>query len=301
MKKLLLNLVVLFALLCGAAIFYPLYFGKVVSRCDRPLGYSTGSVDPKFGYSDEKFITASKEAAAIWNKAIGKQLLAYEAGATLSVNLVYDERQSLLSSIQDLEGDVSRDKESVDKEAEAFDVRVSEFEKKVEKLNEEIENWNKQGGAPPVEYERLSSEQSTMGQEAAKLNEEAKKFNKKVGGYNTEVKNLNKQISNFNEALHDKPEGGLYMGDSNRIEVYLASDRNELVRILAHEMGHAMGIGHVADPNSIMYPLSLTAQKLTKDDISALNDICRGEKNWKILTNRFQNNIQYLLAKYSAN
>lgn len=299
--KFLINLSVILLFFAGVTISYPLYLGKVSSPCDKVRTYSIGSVDPKFGYSMEKFIDASREASEVWNEEYGKELLAYNADAELSVNLVYDERQSLFSKIQNLEGDITRDKEFVNKEAEAFDARVVEFEKKVSELNAKIGYWNSQGGAPQEEYERLRGEQGVLSQEAARLNEDAKKFNRQVGSYNAEVKNLNKQIANFNDVLHDKPEGGVYLAKEDKIEIYIAGDRSELVRILAHEMGHALGIGHVSNPDSIMFPLSSTAQKLSADDLLVLSAVCKGEKNWKIISTRFQNNLQFLFSKYATN
>ncbi len=293
------KIAVFFLLVAGISFSYPYYFGKVSSPCDKVRTYKIGAIDSKFGYSRKDFLESAQESAKLWNGTFEKQLLAYDEASALSVNLVYDERQSLLSKIKNLEGDVSENKDVVDTQNKAFEARVADFEKRVNKLNSEIEYWNNRGGAPQEEFDRIAGEQNELKGEAQQLNEMASGFNKKVGSYNAEVKNLNKQISNFNDVLHDKPEGGIYIGGENRIEIYLATDKAELVRILAHEMGHALGIGHVANSNSIMYPLSTTASKLSSDDLEALRSACVGEENWKILSTRFQNNLQYLLSKYA--
>lgn len=65
---------------------------------------------------------------------------------------------------------------------------------------------------------------------------------------------------------------------SEEINVYeYNSSHAKLVRILAHELGHALGLGHVKDPDSIMYELNDSANlHITRDDYDELNRACVG-------------------------
>jgi len=49
---------------------------------------------------------------------------------------------------------------------------------------------------------------------------------------------------------------------------------------LAHELGHTLGIGHVDNPQSVMYYLmgeqDLKNPHLTKEDLDALKNVCAG-------------------------
>jgi hypothetical protein len=271
-------------LLWGALIAsFPLYFNKTVSSCDKPLHFKIDHVDTKFGISREEFKKAAVSSADLWSKASGRALFISDEGGPLSVNLVYDERQAQLSRIQRLEGNLEKNQGRVEKEGADYEARVADFEKRLAKFNSEVDHYNNQGGAPATEFERLSKEQQILNSEAAKLNDEAKKLNKQANDFNAQVKDLNSEISSFNQSLHDKPEGGIYDGSQNRIEIYLAADSAELSRILAHEFGHALGIGHVSSENSIMFPLSISANKLSADDLAALREVCKGHKNWEIL------------------
>ncbi len=287
-------------IVAGISLSYPLYLSKTTSPCDEPQPYRIGSIDERFGYSREEFLGSVNQAASIWNST-GRNLLTFDETALLSINLVYDERQSSLSIIQNLEESASQNKNAVEKEGRDFESRVSDFRQRAAKLNTQIEYWDSQGGAPPGIYERLVKEQDELAAEANRLNDEAGRLNRKLQEFSSEVINLNRQISRFNKLLHDKPEGGIYKPDTNTIEIYLADNQEELVRITAHEMGHALGIGHVADKNSIMYPLSSTAQNLSNDDLWALENICQGAENWEIIIDSFRSNLWQFLSKDGLN
>lgn len=64
---------------------------------------------------------------------------------------------------------------------------------------------------------------------------------------------------------------------SEEINVYEYSSHAKLVRIFAHELGHSLGLGHVKDPESIMYALNDSANlHITRDDYDELNKACVG-------------------------
>ena len=45
-------------------------------------------------------------------------------------------------------------------------------------------------------------------------------------------------------------------GSSNAIHLFAFADASKLMRMMAHELGHAMGLNHVSDPNAIMYAVN---------------------------------------------
>lgn len=278
-------IVLLTIIVLGAATFFQL--NKVISPCDTTILYTINSIDPRFQVTKEEFAKASSQAAQMWNSAAGKQIINFSESGDLDIHMIFDERQSQLIEIDDLEFDVNLDIKNIDEANEIFEQEAANFQKRVSELNEEVRKWNSQGGAPPDIYDQLQLRIEALDQEAKQLNEKAALLNKNVATHNSKVGELNQAVDSFNTTLEDKPEGGIFLGEQFRIEIYVNNSKSDLIRLLAHEMGHAIGINHVSDPNSIMHPQRNDQTEFSSQDISALNDVCEGDKVVDVLISRF--------------
>ncbi len=256
----------------------------LISPCSQPIYYKIDTVDPKFNLSKDKFIVDSKSAADIWNKAYGDNLLIYDpVKANLSINLIYDERQQLSSQINSLEGQLNNEKGTLDPQIAQFQKDEASFVAKLNDLNSQIAMWNQKGGAPPDVYQQLIQEQKDLQAEADRLNGIAKNLNLTTQSFNAQIGKLNQTVDVFNAAIEQRPEEGIYIGSTNRIEVYFDITQSELIHTLAHEMGHARGLAHVTNTNSIMF--SKTNQVLTpsKEDLNELSTVCAKRSVFDIL------------------
>jgi hypothetical protein len=261
-------------------------FFDLMHPCDSPITYRIDTVDPKFNLSRDKFVADVAEAAKVWNNSSGKNLFSYETGGKVSVNLIFDERQAQSNQINALDTQLNNQKGQLDNQITAYKAQVADFKKRLSAHNATVESWNRQGGAPQDVYDQLEKERADLQKEADQLNSQAKKLNLSSENYSLGVGNLNNAINTFNEELTNKPEEGIFMGDKNRIEIYFNNNQPELVHTIAHELGHARGLDHNTDQNSIMFAFTSKTVKPTNADISELNDFCRNRSFVELVRTR---------------
>ena len=115
---------------------------------------------------------------------------------------------------------------------------------------------------------------------AEQLNELAQDINALVSIINQVASALNLDAARYNNINGERGEvfqQGLYISDGSgqKIDIYQFDSYGQLVRVLTHEMGHALGLDHSEDTTSLMYKLneSLT-EKLSEGDIFAIQEKC---------------------------
>lgn len=268
------------------------------SFCDKPILYRVDTVDPKFNLSRDEFMADINQATEIWNKTTDKNLFVYDPKGDLSINLVYDERQSLTSQINQLENKVQSKRESLNPQVSEYKRLSLDFKQKLSDLNSQIEYWNSRGGAPPDEYAKITAQQQDLQKEADSLNAMAQSLDISADAYNAEVKQLNQTINTFNNTLEERPEEGIFKGPENRIEIYFNISKPELVHTIAHELGHALGLDHVSNPAAIMYPKTSQKIKLTEADIVILEDVCRRYNIFELIEMRLSLVKNYVNSLY---
>ncbi|KND51834.1 MAG: extracellular metalloprotease M10 family [Parcubacteria bacterium C7867-001] len=263
--------------------------------CSTSVEYSIGSIDPRYGLSTSTLVSYLKEAEAPWNKAAGKTVATYMETGSLKVNLVYSEQQAATSLGKNIDADqkvyvaakasLESLRRAFEQQKNAYEAAVASFNAASEAYSAEVAKWNARGGAPKEIFQQLENQkrslearQASLARDAADINSLVTKINQGVTALNAAAKKINAKVSTYNSAVGDDFDQGDYVSDAQgkRINVFEFTKAADLKRVLEHELGHAIGLGHVENPASIMYSYNVgSGLALTEEDVAELKAVCK--------------------------
>jgi hypothetical protein len=234
--------------------------------CARPIQYSVGTVDPRFGVTTEALKHDANAATAIWNQAAGRELFSYDPTSSLKVNLVYDTRQKHVAVGAALDAE-DAEHQAARKVLDALQYQVIEQQ---DSYNSDLRALTVRGGITPDERQAFETRRAAIQSLSDSLRRGVMAFNDSNAA-------LRSKVDRFNEDAGKTFTAGRFVRDSTgeRIDVFRFTSDTELIRLLAHELGHALGLDHNDDSTSIMYMMdergNLTASEA---DLRSLRKLC---------------------------
>lgn len=267
-----------------------------------PITYQVGIVHGQHAWDRAAFEEALDEAAGLWNAAAGRELLRRDPEGSLRVNLVYDHRQATVDRLkaEGLRLDGSRASyEALRERVEAFRAEFSatreglerdleDHNQAVRRFNAEVAEARQSGGAPAQDVRRLEQLRKDLDRRLEDLRNRQAALKDHAEGLNGLIELLNQQAAAHNARLASVQAAGAELGEAfckgryrqeglfRSITIYQANGRDDLVRVLAHELGHALGLEHLPEPDAVMHSHMLEdTPRLTAADRAALLDRIR--------------------------
>lgn len=266
--------------------------------CPAAIKYRIGTLDPRFGITGAEFRRFVEQAANVWES--DRKFFQYDPKGKLRISLVYDTRQEFTQHVVAVRASVSEKMTQADQIKEklaplaenlhALDASYSDqaasFERAQDGYNQEVKRLNRAGGVPDARLQDMASERLSLRKQFNLLEEKRQALNQATDEFNTLIKKRNGLLKLVNaeaDALNNsgpasvKFEEGRYVreGAEERIDIFQFENNDKLLVILAHELGHALGMKHNSNPSSIMSPLIHTDRlALTVDDEEGLKARC---------------------------
>lgn len=307
MKKIFTFTIFLSLLIFVYVNFFPLYKDVYLnyfqeSPCSSKVTYTLGNIDPRFGLSKpevEKILLKSEDH---WENALSQDLFEFSPSGKIQVNFVYDERQAATNRLKKLNLKIDNTKASYDKLKTYYESKENEYNRRLKNYQQnladfeitqkayetEIAYWNSKNGAPEPVFQKLERTKNNLNFRANELEIERQEVNNLVADLNLSAdllnrtaKTLNLNVDEYNSTSISRGEEfqeGAYIEDKDtkKIEIYQFQNLEELTQVLTHELGHALGLDHVADPKAVMYHLNNKENSaINASDIAEFNRVCK--------------------------
>jgi hypothetical protein len=270
------------------------------SLCDDPWTYRVGKVDSRFNMSYDDARDAVRQACAVWYKAYSCNLFSEDQkNGAITINFIYDERQQKVNEFRTLDASLESAKKNSRNLSSLLKQQTQELEQKKQDLanawkgyadryntlDVKVRVMKMQPRLSEKDRQFLATEPPAMRalyRELEERGQDLRSEEKKLESLREAIRRQDEDVKkhgDLEKSLDEPMKVGVYAQvDRYRvINIYLCLNEKRLVRTIAHELGHALGLQHCTNPESIMYYMDASDNmEITRDDLEDLKKAFRG-------------------------
>ncbi len=287
------------SLLALLLLSFPVYSDRPPAHCELPRSYRIVRIDEAFGLTRAEVSKALQTSARMWQRALGREVFYESDRGEIAVSLEFGKAQSsylAAKALQEqgelLESDVevfNQKMNAINRRIEDQNQRVRVYEQELVQFNNRVSAWNNNPG-PFWELRKIRTAKEEFDRQRAELEQIQKGIDKDLEllererSFVEQGRQAYNQDRNFFETVRggslDFQKAGLYLDDGRleQIKLYMFANTQELQSVFAHELGHALGLGHVSDANAIMHEQmserNLGRSSVSRTDLYEFQQVC---------------------------
>jgi Sec-independent protein translocase protein TatA len=254
------------------------------TSCLLPIAWRLGTLDPAFELSRAQALYYIEQASDRWHQATGRQLFVQDQDRGFAIHFQFDARQQKLLQQQLLQHNLQRydaaivpSLQKLPEQMAELDRQIKEFNQQQQGLQQQISQWRPDQPEAATRRQQLEQQQQRMTREAQWLEQQRQQLQRDQDYLNETIRQRNALLPTDRHQESERFEVGnmASQGSHRQMTIYAFATPQELVSTLVHEFGHALGIGHTAQPTSMMYHSQHPdQQQLTAVDLTAFAQAC---------------------------